>query len=279
MLNSAIMIIACPACATKYVVPDSAIGVEGRTVRCAKCRHSWFQDGPVLALRPAAAQPEAPPAAPPPEASQFVAEPVTQSSAEPEPTVDSEAVADPTPPPPLHRDEEFPQTPTYAEPIVEPYPDDQSSFAHEPPFHPRRNPAKMWTMAAILFAVMSMGVIGATAWYGLPDWVPLARPTFAEDQAGLVLDFPAKRQERRQLPDGSYYFSVNGTITNVGRKERSVPSVLVVLRGARDRIVYSRELVPPQRMLAPGESVDLNEALTDVPRSARIVAEIGWKPG
>jgi predicted Zn finger-like uncharacterized protein len=281
MLNSAIMIIACPACATKYVVPDSAIGVEGRTVRCAKCRHSWFQDGPVLELRPAAAQPEAPPAPPPPEASQLVVRPVAQSLAEPvpEPPVDSEPVADPIPPPPLHRDEEFPQTPTYAEPIVEPYPDDQSSFAHEPPFRPRRNPAKMWTMAAILFAVMSMGVIGATAWYGLPDWVPLARPTFAEDQAGLVLDFPAKRQERRQLPDGSYYFSVNGTITNVGRKERSVPSVLVVLRGARDRIVYSRELVPPQRMLAPGESVDLNEALTDVPRSARIVAEIGWKPG
>ena len=40
------MIIACPACATRYVVPDSAIGIDGRTVRCAKCKHSWFQDGP-----------------------------------------------------------------------------------------------------------------------------------------------------------------------------------------------------------------------------------------
>ena len=44
------MIIACPACATRYVVPDSAIGVEGRTVRCAKCKHSWFQDGPEIAV-------------------------------------------------------------------------------------------------------------------------------------------------------------------------------------------------------------------------------------
>ncbi len=134
-------------------------------------------------------------------------------------------------------------------------------------------------MAAALFAVMSLGAIGATAWYGLPDWLPFSRPIFADVQPGLQLDFPAKRQERRQLPDGSYYFSVNGTITNVGSEERSVPSVLVVLRGTRDRIVYSRELVPPQRVLAPGESVDINEALTDVPRSARIVTEIGWKPG
>ena len=44
------MIITCPACATRYVVPDSAIGVDGRTVRCAKCRHSWFQEGAELDL-------------------------------------------------------------------------------------------------------------------------------------------------------------------------------------------------------------------------------------
>ena len=63
----------------------------------------------------------------------------------------------------------------------------------------------------------------------------------------------------------------------VGRETRSVPSILIVLSDARDRIVYSWEIASPKAQLAPGETVTINEAVTDIPKSARYVA-IGWKP-
>ena len=38
------MILNCPNCSTRYLLSSAAIGEEGRTVRCAKCSHEWFQD-------------------------------------------------------------------------------------------------------------------------------------------------------------------------------------------------------------------------------------------
>ena len=40
------MLIVCPSCATSYTVDPAALGPAGRTVRCARCKVTWFAGGP-----------------------------------------------------------------------------------------------------------------------------------------------------------------------------------------------------------------------------------------
>jgi hypothetical protein len=135
----------------------------------------------------------------------------------------------------------------------------------------------MWTMAAVLFATVAIAAIGATAWYGLPNWMPFAKPTFAEGQPGLQLEFPGRQQDRYPLPNGTWYFGANGTVTNTSQTPRSVPAILIVLRDSQGQIVHRAEVRAPKRVLAPGESVEIREALVPVPK-AGVRAEFGWKP-
>ena len=299
------MIIACPACATRYVVPDSAIGVEGRTVRCAKCKHSWFQDGPDIA-RPEAdanqaeARPfvgEAPrPAPPPAQAPTPSRRPAVSAPVASDPASDDQAAA-PAVQSDVHEDDterdpssdRFATGPSFDEgdppygelPDAPPrpavYDDTVSQFDYSPPFRPRRNYVKLWTWAAGIFAVLALGTVVAANTFGLPSWMPVDRPLFAVAEPDLELEFPVEEQERRTLPDGTEYFGARIIVTNTARETRSVPPILIVLRDGRERVVFSWEVTPPKASLAPGESMTINEAATDVPKSA-VIAEVGWAP-
>jgi len=200
----------------------------------------------------------------------FAPEALAPEPAPPRPQQGNEVAEDADPSPP-------PAAPAPETASADHYSNDYSSFAHEPPFRPRRNPAKLWTMAAIAFAVLSLAVLGAVARYGLPQWLSLGAGGTVQTQPDLVLSFPPNRQDRRTLPNGAEFFGVSGTIVNIGKQRRAVPTLLIVLRDAQNRLVYSWEVTSPKPVLAPGEVVPIVEAVTDIPKSAK-VAEIGWKP-
>lgn len=235
------MILQCPECRTRYLVPDNAIGPAGRQVRCASCRHSWFQEGAEIA--------------PPPPATPAAAE----ATAAPEP---QPAAWEPPPPPPI---------PEAAAPTPEPEPaaqaSDEALRAYQRERRRRRNPAKLWTYAAAAAALVMIVGIGALGYFGAPGLA--AWLGFPRDQAvPLRLENPP-RTERRTLASGNEILSVTGRVINPTAEEQRIPDIVAELRDGGGRIVYSWTITPPVRTLPPRGATEFNSAEVDVPSGAR----------
>ncbi len=283
------MLLVCPSCRTRYVVPDAAIGIDGRQVRCANCRHSWFQDAAALPTAPAPTPPAPPvPPAPsivaPPVAVQVSVEPaveqaMTSEDVTPSPASPPPQIAVPSPEPAFAQFDAEP-APTFAELPPQPAPSPAASyfeeqpapsrFAHEPPFKARRNPAKLWTMAAVAFALL-IAAAGAAFWYfGVPSTSFMMASQ--EPDLKIVLNENLELNERA---DGTPFFIASGSIVNPTASAQNVPEMLVTLKDTSGRPVYSWKMRAKVRSLAPGAKVDFSEARLDVPQAASQLS-ISW---
>ncbi len=222
------MILTCPECATAYFVDETKIPAEGRTVKCAACKHRWtaYAAPAELELEP---------------------EPLAL-----EPPYEAEPDAEP-------------EEPLVAADLPKVY---RAKKADERKVKEAATAGIVWAgMAAALVllvalaAVFRMSVVGlwpkaaaAYAWVGLPV-----------NSLGLTLEGVSAAPS---LQEGHAALSVSGMFRNVKDKPITAPPLRISLLNKAGKTLTTKIAQPADAVVPPGETRHFAIAILDPPSTA-----------
>ena len=266
--------IVCPSCATSYMVDPASLGPSGRTVRCARCKSTWFAGGPeekvagfvadVLAeaevnegIRPSrraaddfGAEPDAPTAARPQDAEQDEHTELPHGDAPPIAPADTEL------PPPTR-----PFEPADGEGFV----------ARRARMQERRKVKRRsskWTALILVLLGFNVALIGARN--EVVRYFPQTASLFAAIGLPVNLrslsfeDVKITKEER----DGVPVLMVEGNIVSVTKRAVEVPRLRFAIRNASGQEIYAWTAAAPRSILEPGEKIEFRSRLASPPAEA-----------
>jgi predicted Zn finger-like uncharacterized protein len=302
------MLIVCPSCATSYMIDPASLGPVGRTVRCARCKVTWFAAGPTAApeltelvdgvtaeaeTQTAGGGPAEPPqpaadAAPPPVHAPAAEDDFGAESAVPIGEVEAEPVAGDS-------EAELPQPPAAPEAIFdapslvppaehEPLPDafnnetdseDIVSYAARRQRLQARRKLKRrssrWTALVLVLFSVNVAVIGGR------DEVVRYLPQTASFFAAIGLPVNLRHLSfdnvkiSKEVQDGVNVLIVEGTIVSTANKPITVPRLRFAARDAAGQEIYTWTALPNRSILGPGEHLEFRSRLASPPADARNV--------
>ncbi len=250
------MIIQCPACETRYNVPDNTVGARARKVRCAKCAHEW-----VIGPQTEEAAPE-----PVAQAEASASEPAEENPAAPVAAAATEAVTADEP-----------------EAAEEPLVRIRSDLRRQ---GPRDLKARRAAADIVGTIVLSLLLLGGLA-FALITWrVTIVRslPMTASLYGALGIQVNALGIEIREKDwqiaqqNGLPVLTIKGTITNTTRRGIAVPPLELTLRDDKQKDLYHWQVVLDVKQLKPGETQPIQITRKNPPLEAHDV-EIKFAPG
>jgi predicted Zn finger-like uncharacterized protein len=239
------MLIVCPSCASEYMIDPVRIGTDGRTVRCASCRVTFFVEGePEISEEELA------------ETEEFHAYLAQQANAWPDQRPD------------LSVDAANGRSEAEAE---------ASAKRQRRPKAPLAALARH--IAAVLkvplLALLLVGIVGGAV-LGRERVVksfPAAARLYAAAHLPvnpLGLDLKGVRSEI-VFAGSDQLLVVEGEIVNLRLRELDVPPLLVSVRGPGGLALYTWTSEPPRRTLPAGESARFRARLASPPSEGREV--------
>ena len=234
------MVIVCPSCASEYIIDPARLGGDGRTVRCANCRTTWFVTAEEASGVDAAegafeAQPGW-------DDARNEAGPERRPSYAPDPQKEAAGRG--------RRERAF-------------------SFAKLASSRAARRAAVALVMIGC-FALPFL-VVGSRA------RVVEALPGTAKLYAGVGLPVNLRGLEFRGMKSelvaagADIVLVVEGEVANITGRDATVPPIEISVRGAEGQMLYTWTNDAPRAVLGPSETASFRARLTAPPEGARHV--------